>query len=49
MLFLGAENDKTSVEERYEWWVTPIEREEPANTGALAALRKSNAFPVLSK
>ena len=47
LLFLGAESDKTSVEERYEWWVAPLDGGEPVNTGALAALRKSNVFPVL--
>jgi serine/threonine protein kinase/Tol biopolymer transport system component len=46
LLFLGAESDKTSVEERYEWWVAPLDGGEPVNTGALAALRKSNVFPV---
>jgi serine/threonine protein kinase/Tol biopolymer transport system component len=47
LLFLGAENDNNSVEERYEWWVTPLEGGEPVNTHVLAALRRSNVFPVL--
>jgi serine/threonine protein kinase/Tol biopolymer transport system component len=47
LLFLGAQSDKTSVQERYEWWVSSLDGGEPVNTGALAALRKSNVFPVL--
>ena len=47
LLLLGAESDKTSVEERYEWWVAPLDGGEPVNTAALAALRKSNVFPVV--
>jgi Tol biopolymer transport system component len=46
VLFLGAEDDKKPVAERYDWWVAPVNGGSPVATGALAALRTKGVFPV---
>jgi len=46
ILFLGAEDDKKPVAERYDWWVVPVAGGAPVATGALAALRSKGVFPV---
>jgi len=46
VLFLGAEDDKKPVAERYDWWVEPVTGGAPAATGALAALRTKGVAPV---
>jgi Tol biopolymer transport system component len=46
VLFLGAEDDKKPVAERYDWWVAPVDGGPPVVTGALAALRSKGVFPV---
>jgi Tol biopolymer transport system component/tRNA A-37 threonylcarbamoyl transferase component Bud32 len=46
VLFLGAEDDKKPVAERYDWWVTPVTGGAPVATGALAALRDKGVSPV---
>jgi Tol biopolymer transport system component len=46
ILFLGAENDKKSVADRYDWWVVSIDGGAPIPTGALAVLRSKGVFPV---
>jgi Tol biopolymer transport system component len=46
ILFLGAEDDKKPVAERYDWWVVPVAGEAPVATGALAALRSKGVSPV---
>jgi eukaryotic-like serine/threonine-protein kinase len=46
VLFLGAEDDKKPVAERYDWWVAPVNEGAPVATGALAALRVNGVAPV---
>jgi serine/threonine protein kinase/Tol biopolymer transport system component len=46
LLFLGAEDDKKPVAERYDWWVAPVSDGTPVATGALAALRSKGVSPV---
>jgi len=46
VLFLGAEDDKKPVAERYDWWVAPVNEGAPVATGALAALRANGVAPV---
>src|SRR4029434_7513722 len=46
VLFLGAEDDKKPVAERYDWWVAPITGGAPVATGARAALRSRVVAPV---
>ncbi|HJZ74559.1 MAG TPA: protein kinase, partial [Vicinamibacterales bacterium] len=46
ILFLGAEDDKKPVAERYDWWVVPVAGGVPVATGALAALRSKGVSPV---
>jgi eukaryotic-like serine/threonine-protein kinase len=46
ILFLGAEDDKKPVAERYDWWVVPVAGGSPGATGALEALRTHGVFPV---
>jgi Tol biopolymer transport system component/predicted Ser/Thr protein kinase len=46
ILFLGAEDDKKPVADRYDWWVMPLARGAPIATGALSALRSKGVFPV---
>ncbi|HJU42678.1 MAG TPA: protein kinase [Vicinamibacterales bacterium] len=46
ILFLGAEDDKRPVAERYDWWVVPVAGGAPAPTGALSALRSKGVAPV---
>src|SRR5262245_43293456 len=46
ILFVGAEDDKKPVAERYDWWVVPVAGEGPVATGALSALRSKGVAPV---
>jgi Tol biopolymer transport system component len=46
VLFLGAEDDKKPVAERYDWWVASVDGGAPVATGALAALRAKGVAPV---
>ncbi len=46
ILFLGAEDDKKPVADRYDWWVVPAAGGAPTATGALEALRSQGVFPV---
>jgi Tol biopolymer transport system component len=46
ILFLGAEDDKKALADRYDWWVVPAAGGAPIATGALEALRGSGVFPV---
>jgi Tol biopolymer transport system component/tRNA A-37 threonylcarbamoyl transferase component Bud32 len=46
ILFLGAEDDKKPVAERYDWWVVAVAGGAPAPTGALSALRGKGVAPV---
>ena len=46
ILFLGAEDDKKPVADRYDWWVVPIGGGSPVATGALDTLRSNGVFPV---
>jgi eukaryotic-like serine/threonine-protein kinase len=46
ILFLGAEDDKRLVAERYDWWVVPVAGGAPVATGALEALHGKGVFPV---
>jgi Tol biopolymer transport system component len=46
VLFLGAEDDKKPVAERYDWWVVPVAGGAPVATGALSALRSKSVAPV---
>jgi Tol biopolymer transport system component len=46
VLFLGAEDDKKPVAERYDWWVASVDGGAPVATGALAALRANGVAPV---
>lgn len=47
VLFLGAESDKKPVNDRYDWWVAPLDGSAPVATGILAALAQNNVFPQL--
>jgi eukaryotic-like serine/threonine-protein kinase len=46
LLFVGAEDDKKLVAERYDWWVAPLNGGSPIATRALAALRSKGVAPV---
>ncbi len=46
LLFVGAEDEKKPVAERYDWWVTPVNGGPPVATGALALLGSKGVSPV---
>jgi eukaryotic-like serine/threonine-protein kinase len=46
VMFLGAEDDKKPVAERYDWWVVPVAGGAPVATRALAGLRSKGVSPV---
>jgi eukaryotic-like serine/threonine-protein kinase len=46
LLFLGAEDEKKPVADRYDWWVVPVDGGRPVATGALTTLRNNDVFPV---
>jgi Tol biopolymer transport system component/predicted Ser/Thr protein kinase len=46
ILFLGAEDDKKPVAERYDWWVASFDGGPPVATGALGVLHGKGVFPV---
>ena len=45
VLFLGAESDKKPVNDRYDWWVAPLDGSPPIATNILPAMAHSNVFP----
>jgi len=45
VLFLGAESDKKPVNDRYDWWVAPLDGSPPVATNILPAVAHNNVFP----
>ena len=45
VLFLGAESDKMPVNDRYDWWVAPMDGTPPVATGILPSMAHDSVFP----